>query len=154
MGDGIFGGLPDSAEGEMNAVLRDFVESRTLPLYEMMSYQLGWGREEGEAVSLGPPPRLHGGLTLAAAFASSGDYGPAINHAVSVEMMNSFWLIHNDIEDGNTERAGRPSVWWNWGPAQAINAGDGMHAMARLALFRLSEEDVDPKRVASGDQGA
>ena len=64
MGDGIFGGLPDSAEGELNAVLRDFVESKTLPLYEMMSYQLGWGREEGEAVSLGPPPRLYGGLTL------------------------------------------------------------------------------------------
>ena len=58
-------------------------------------------------------------------------------------------MIHNDIEDGNTERAGRPSVWWNWGPAQAINAGDGMHAMARLALFGLSEKDVDPKRVAS-----
>ena len=148
MGDGIFGGLPDSAEGELNAVLRDFVESKTLPLYEMMSYQLGWGREEGEAKSLGPPPRLHGGLTLATAFASSGDYGPAISHAVSVEMMNSFWLIHNDIEDGNTERAGRPSVWWNWGPAQAINAGDGMHAMARLALFGLSEQDVEPKRVA------
>ena len=148
MGDGIFEGLPGSAEGELNAALRDFVESRTLPLYEMMSYQLGWGREEGEAASLGPPTRLHGGLTLAAAHASGGDYRPAIHHAISVEMMNSFWLIHNDIEDGNTERAGRPSVWWNWGPAQAINAGDGMHAMARMAIFRLSEQGVGPRQIA------
>ncbi len=148
MGDGVFAGLPGTAEGDLNAALRDFVESRTLPLYDMMSYQLGWGREEGESALLGPPPRLHGGMTLAAAYASGGDYRPAINHAISVEMMNSFWLIHTDIEDGNTERAGRPSVWWNWGPAQAINAGDGMHAMARLALFGLSDEDVDPKQVA------
>ena len=148
MGDGVFVGLPGTAEGDLNAALRDFIESRTLPLYDIMSYQLGWGREEGEAASLGPPPRLHGGMTLAAAYASGGDYLPAINHAISVEMMNSFWLIHTDIEDGNTERAGRPSVWWNWGPAQAINAGDGMHAMARLALFRLGEEDVDAKQVA------
>ena len=148
MGDGVFGGLPGPAEDELNSALREFVESRTLPLYDMMSYQLGWGREEGEAASLGPPPRLHGGLTLTAAFASGGDYRPALNHAVSVEMMNSFWLIHNDIEDGNTERAGRPSVWWHWGPAQAINAGDGMHAMARLAIFGLSEKGVGPSRIA------
>ncbi len=149
MGDGAFGGLTGQAEDELNAALREFVESRTLPLYDMMSYQLGWGREEGEAASLGPPPRLHGGFTLAAALAAGGDYRPAIKHAVSVEMMNSFWLIHNDIEDGNTERAGRPSVWWHWGPAQAINAGDGMHAMARLAIFGLSENGVGPRRIAA-----
>ncbi len=148
MGDGVCGGLPGPAEDELNAALRKFVESRTLPLYDMMSYQLGWGREEGEAASLGPPPRLHGGLALAAAHASGGDYRPAINHAISVEMMNSFWLIHNDIEDGNTERAGRPSVWWHWGPAQAINAGDGMHAMARMAIFGLGEKGVEPRRIA------
>ena len=148
MDDGVFGGLPGPAEDELNAALREFVESRTLPLYDMMSYQLGWGREEGEAASLGPPPRLHGGLALAAAHASGGDYQPAINHAISVEMMNSFWLIHNDIEDGNTERAGRPSVWWHWGPAQAINAGDGMHAMARMAIFGLGEKGVEPRRIA------
>ena len=149
MDDGVLGRLSGQAEDELNAALREFVESRTLPLYDMMSYQLGWGREEGEAASLGPPPRLHGGLTLAAAQAAGGDYRPAIQHAVSVEMMNSFWLIHNDIEDGNTERAGRPSVWWHWGPAQAINAGDGMHAMARLAIFGLSESGVGPTRIAA-----
>ena len=148
MGDCVFGGLPGPAEDELNAALREFVESRTLPLYDMMSYQLGWGREEGEAASLGPPPRLHGGLTLSAARAAGGDYRLAINHAISVEMMNSFWLIHNDIEDGNTERAGRPSVWWHWGPAQAINAGDGMHAMARMAIFGLGKKGVEPRRIA------
>ena len=142
MGDCVFGGLPGPAEDGLNAALREFVESRTLPLYDMMSYQLGWGREEGEAASLGPPPRLHGGLALAAAYASGGDYQPAINHAISVEMMNSFWLIHNDIEDGNTERAGRPSVWWHWGPAQAINAGDGMHALARLTMLDLQRRGL------------
>ena len=36
-------------------------------------------------------------------------------------------------------RGERETVWWKWGPAQAINAGDGMHALARLALFGLQD---------------
>ena len=38
-------------------------------------------------------------------------------------------------------------VWWKWGPAQAINAGDGMHALARLALFGLVDRGLGSDQV-------
>ncbi len=145
--------LPPEAAEELDAALREFIESRKLPLYHMMSFQLGWKDEIGERAQPGPPPRVHGSFTLASAHAVGGDYRRAIDYAISVELINGFWLIHTDIEDGNTERAGRPSVWWTWGPAQAINTGDGMHAMARLALFRLTEKGVEPHRVAAAIRG-
>ena len=52
-------------------------------------------------------------------------------------MSLAFLQIHDDVQSGSPQRAGRDTVWWKWGPAQAINAGDGMYAMARVALFRL-----------------
>ena len=38
-------------------------------------------------------------------------------------------------------------MWWHWGPGQAINAGDGLYALARLALFRLSCAGVPDETV-------
>ena len=62
----------------------------------------------------------------------------ALPAATAVEFVHHFSLIHDDIQNGNPDRDRRPAVWWHWGPGQAINAGDGLHALARLALFRLS----------------
>jgi geranylgeranyl diphosphate synthase type I len=71
-----------------------------------------------------------------------------VPYAVSLEILHNFTLIHEDVEDGNTERNGRPSVWWTWGPAQAINAGDGMHAMARMSLFELVESGEPIEKIS------
>ena len=54
-------------------------------------------------------------------------------------MSLAFVQIHDDVQSGSPQRAGRDAVWWKWGPAQAINAGDAMYAMARISLFRLAE---------------
>jgi geranylgeranyl diphosphate synthase type I len=56
--------------------------------------------------------------------------------------MHNFSLIHDDIEDQDETRRGRPTVWALWGEAQGINAGDTLFALAQLALLRLSERDV------------
>lgn len=142
-------GLPTQATAELERSLKEFVSARDLPLYRIMSFQLGWEDENGEPVMASPPERLYGLVAMATAQAVSGDYRPAVEYSVSLELLNNFWQMHGDVEDGNTERSGRPSVWWAWGPAQAINAGDGMHAMARLSLFRLREIGIPPERVAA-----
>jgi len=41
----------------------------------------------------------------------------------------------------------RPSVWWVWGPAQAINVGDGLHALGRNTIMRLAQRGISPERV-------
>ena len=62
--------------------------------------------------------------------------------AAAIELIHNFTLIHDDIEDASHSRHGRDTVWRVWGEAQAINAGDGMFALARLALQRLRKAGV------------
>jgi geranylgeranyl diphosphate synthase type I len=141
-------GVEASGLAGLEKSLRDFISSRTLPLYRMMSFQLGWVDENGEPASMPPPARLHGQFSLAIGSALGSEASVVAPYAIGVELLHNFALIHEDVEDGNTERNGRPSVWWTWGPAQAINAGDGMHAMARLALFSLSDRGEPHQKVS------
>lgn len=114
----------------------------------MMSFQLGWVDENGDRSVMPTRARLRGQLGLSVANALADEVSKAIPYSTAVELLYNFTLIHEDVEDGNTERDGRPSVWWTWGPAQAINAGDGMHAMARLALFSLTDDGETPEMVS------
>lgn len=118
----------------------------------MMSFQLGWVDENGDRSTIPTRPRVHGQFALSVADAitasGTGTAATVVPYAISLELLHNFTLIHEDVEDGNTEHNGRPSVWWTWGPAQAINAGDGMHAMARMALFALTEAGEPSERVA------
>ncbi len=141
--------LPAEAEDRLEEAIRVFFAGRDLEIYQMMAWQLGHGDERGVA-ELGPAERrLHGSLLLAVAQALHGDYSIGLKYAISVELMHNFGLIHGDVQDGNTERLGRASVWWKWGPSQAINTGDGMHAMARLSLFQLCDEGEPLERVST-----
>src|SRR5579859_98395 len=63
--------------------------------------------------------------------------------AVAVELVHNFSLIHDDIEDGDPLRHHRPTVWKLWGQPQAINTGDGLFCVARLALWELAKNGVD-----------
>ena len=141
--------LPVAAEEELEDVIRGFFAGRDLEIYQMMAWQLGHGDERGVTTLAPAERRLHGSLLLAVAQALHGDYTIGLKYAISVELMHNFGVIHGDVQDGNTERLGRASVWWKWGPSQAINTGDGMHAMARLSLFQLCDEGEPLERVST-----
>jgi geranylgeranyl diphosphate synthase, type I len=72
----------------------------------------------------------------------------AIPAGVCVELVHNFSLVHDDIEDNDEHRHHRATLWKLWGVPQAINTGDGIFAMARLALWRLLENAVPPAVVA------
>ena len=140
--------LPAEADDQLEDAIRSFFVGRDLEIYQMMSWQLGHTDERG-GETIGPTDRrLHGSLLLAVAQVLHGDYATALKYAISVELMYNFALIHGDVQDGNTERLGRASVWWKWGPSQAINTGDGMHALARLSLFELCDVGETLERVS------
>ena len=122
--------------------LSSIVTSRTMPLYGMMSYHMGWSDEPGRSEAGAPKQRALGVLCLLACRGAGGNMDDALPAAAAVELVYNFCQIHDDVQGGNPSRDNRDAVWWVWGPAQAINAGDGMHALARLALFRLSERGV------------
>ncbi len=141
--------LPDEAEDRLEDEIRSFFAGRDLEIYRMMAWQLGHNNDSGSQAPIPRDRRLHGSLLLAVAQALHGDYALGLKYAVSIELMHNFALIHGDVQDGNTERLGRESVWWKWGPSQAINTGDGMHAMARLSLFRLCDLGEPLERVSA-----
>ncbi|MDE2899887.1 MAG: polyprenyl synthetase family protein [Chloroflexota bacterium] len=136
----------------IEAALRTAIETRTDQLYRMMEYQLGWVDEQGAPLSTAPE-RPRAALCLGVSEAvgdphSTGSgraVGAAMASAAAVELLHEFTRVHEDIQSGAPEQENRPSGWWLWGPAQAINVGDALHMVARLTL--LHAEGADPERV-------
>ena len=130
---------------QADRALRDLFSERSFPLYRLMGYQMGWLDESGlELPSPVDQTRLHASLALAACEAVGGTVEQAAPAGVAVEMLHQFVQVHSDIQDGIPERYGRDTLWWVWGPAQAINTGDGFHALARLQLMQLLEGRMPP----------
>ena len=130
-------------DSELEAVL----QPREGLLYDMMLYQLGWADRQGEPLPRPRPPRPYALLSLLSSEAVGGSHRPALPAAAAMELVHTFIEVHKDVQEGNPREETRPSVWWVWGPGQAINVGDGLHALGRSALFRLAEADLPLDRV-------
>ncbi len=87
-------------------------------------------------------------LALAVAEAEGGRPEDALDVACAVEIVYQFSLVHDDIEDGASTRAGRDAVWSKFGLAHAINAGDALCAVAYLALLEGSAPRPPEQTVA------
>jgi geranylgeranyl diphosphate synthase type I len=85
-------------------------------------------------------------LCLLCCEGAGGRAAQALPAAAAVELVHNFSLVHDDIQDTSHFRRGRPAVWAIWGRAHAINVGDGLFVLARLALDRLGERDVSLAR--------
>lgn len=128
-------------EAEMSAVL-DQRQGHARSLYEMLAYHLGLDGASG------PRGKRIRPLIGALAYQSlTGDYRPALPGAAAVELGHNFSLVHDDIEDADVERHHRPTLWAIWGVPLAINAGDALFALSRLALYRLLEDGFSERRV-------
>lgn len=115
--------------------------------YGMLQYHLGWVDADFKAAHFDAGKRIRPVLTLLCCEASGGDWHTALPAAAAVELLHNFSLIHDDIEDSDPLRRGRPTVWTIWGTAQAINAGDALYTMAHMALNSLSDYSIPPERI-------
>ncbi len=134
---------------DIDAELRWIVGHSPLPLYHMMRYHLGWVDVSGQPRLTSGGKLLRPGLCLLSCESVGGDWRVALPAAAAVELVHNFSLIHDDIQDEGRERRGRSTVWHVWGQPQAINTGDAMHTLARLALLRLQQKDVAPGKILS-----
>ncbi len=127
--------------------------------YGQMQYHLGWVDVHFAPATSNPGKLLRPTLLLLA-YEAAGAWGlanesatradhvdtylrRALPAAAAIELTHNFTLIHDDIEDGDIERRHRSTLWNVWGMPQAINAGDGMFALARLALWNVLDEGVE-----------
>ena len=120
-------------EDELVRLVQDRDPS-THGLYEMVRYHLAL---DGSGASGGKRMRPLLGLLAYASIA--GDHRRALPGAAAVELGHNFSLVHDDIEDGDTERRHRPTLWKRHGIPQAINTGDTLFSLSRIALHRLTD---------------
>jgi geranylgeranyl diphosphate synthase type I len=125
---------------EMRAVVGDDPAA----LFAAMRYHLGWEDRERRPSKTGPGKMLRSTALLLSAEASGGSVEGALPAAAAVELVHNFSLLHDDVEDGSELRRGRAALWTFAGSAHAINAGDGMFTLARLAMHRLPDAGVAP----------
>lgn len=125
-------------------------ERDTPGLYRMLQYHLGWLDSRLQPAQQPTGKFLRPAVCLLAAEAVGGDRSRALPAAAAVELLHSFSLIHDDIQDRSDERHHRPTVWRLFGEAQAIDAGDAMLAAAELALLRAEERSVPAATVLRG----
>ena len=135
----------------INEYISAAISSRQMGLYNLMSYHFGWTGKPGEDFIDTTTNDLHnlrryGLACLVAANSldnSISENSAAVSAGSAIEMLATFAEIHDDIQAGRPIRNDRDAVWWVWGPAQAINAGDGLHALARLVILNLTDKDID-----------
>jgi geranylgeranyl diphosphate synthase type I len=85
-------------------------------------------------------------MVLRVAISEGAPIENALDPAVAVEIFHNYSLVHDDIEDRDELRHGRPTLWSAYGVARAINAGDAMCALSFLSLEQAAAH-LDDRRV-------
>jgi len=134
-------------ETEMRRVVAPSSDSALTTFYGMLHYHLGWVDAGFAPAQFDAGKRIRPVLTLLTCEASGGDWHDALPAAAAVELLHNFSLIHDDIEDGDPVRRGRPTLWKLWGSAQAINAGDALFTLSHMALNNLVACHIPRARV-------
>src|SRR5512140_2911866 len=109
-------------------------EGATAGVYEMIRYHLGLDGSTGPRGK-----RMRPLLGLLAYTSTAGEHTAALPGAAAVELGHNFSLVHDDIEDGDIERRHRATLWSIHGIPQAINTGDLIFSLSRVALHRLTD---------------
>lgn len=132
----------------VDGAMRRMLDTYTAPpdFYGMMRYHLGWVDERLEPLAGARGKGLRAALLLLVNIALGGDEVTAAPLAAAIELLHNFSLVHDDIEDGSTTRRHRATLWSIWGAPVGINAGDGLFAIAHLALHQSPLCRAEPAR--------
>jgi len=95
--------------------------------------------------------RLRPSLCMAACEFCGGSASDALTAACAIELIHTYSLIHDDLPamDNDDFRRGKPSNHKAFGEANAILAGDGLQALAFMALSDCTSHDAG-KYIARG----
>ncbi len=125
--------------------LRAALTDNDLPLYGMLRYHLGWQDEQGTPLEANSGKAVRPALCLFACEAVGGQWRAALPAATAVELIHNFSLVHDDIQDGDTHRRHRATVWYLWGHSHGVNAGDAMNVLGNLSMFGGDGASLPPQ---------
>ncbi|MBA3308253.1 MAG: polyprenyl synthetase family protein [Chloroflexi bacterium] len=128
-------------EAEILSLIVEAEDPRTTELYAMVRYHLGLDRDGSRGKRIRPL------LGLLAYRSITGEHERALPGAAAVELGHNFSLVLDDIEDRDVERRHRAALWTVYGIPQAINTGDTLFTLSRIALHRLTGLGFSDDRV-------
>ena len=82
--------------------------------------------------------RIRPSLCMIACDAFGGSTQDALPFALATEILHNFFLVHDDIEDGDTMRRDQPTLWTKVGVPNGINIGDYLIAKAYDLILKSS----------------
>lgn len=113
----------DALDKELEKILR---QGKLVPnLHDGLIYSLGLDIKSRDRRG----KRLRPTLCLVTCEALGGNMRHAMTFACICEILHTYFLIHDDIEDGDKFRRNRPAVWVKYGLSHGINIGDFMLAV-------------------------
>jgi geranylgeranyl pyrophosphate synthase len=123
----------------------------TLPALAAIRQPSAWGMGLDEACNavVAGGKRVRPALALLASEALNVPLDQAMSIAMTIELFHNFTLIHDDIEDGDEMRRGRPTVWKRFGTDIAINAGGYVHSLAFDRVLALRSSGVNSEGLAA-----
>jgi len=113
----------------------------TARMYGMLGYFMGYLDEGLKPVKRHSGKRFRSGMCLILADAYKAR-ARAFDAAIAIELFHNFTLIHDDVEDRDETRRGKPTVWKLWGINDAINSGDAQNL---LVAERIARSALLPK---------
>lgn len=132
------GALARDALASFERYLSDFLQAqlRHDPVAEQVCYHFGLNDQAGARRG----KRLRPRLTMAAATSFGTPPDKTFPACCAIELLHNYSLIHDDIEDADTLRHGRQTLWAAFGIAHGINAGDAVGALAQIALEPVASQ--------------
>ena len=117
--------------------LLESVEKIEPGLAEMICYQLFDDKENNTAEKNINTyhPEISIGLKLTNILSEESDLIKLEIGLCSLYLFKSGLSIHEEIGAGTPNINNKDTLWWKWGPAQAINAGDCLYSMSRLMIL-------------------
>lgn len=91
--------------------------------------------------------RLRPAVGLLVAEALGGDIKQALRFGVAVELVHTFLLIHDDIEDGDLVRRNCPTLWAKFGLPHGVNTGDFVFAKVFESISSLRQLGLDDRKI-------
>lgn len=137
-------------ETEMQRLIPTLNEHR--PFFGQIHYHLGWANANYDPEKHAGGKRVRAAFCLMVCEAFTGSIERALSAAAATEFLHEFTLIHDDIQDGDRSRRHRPTLWTIVGARQAINAGDGLFALAQQAMLHSHTRGVPAEIVLRTQQ--
>ncbi|MEM8970509.1 MAG: polyprenyl synthetase family protein [Pseudomonadota bacterium] len=92
--------------------------------------------------------RVRAHLAIDAAHRANLSQSVATSLATACELLHNASLVHDDLQDHDTHRRGRPALWAKYGKNTAICAGDLMISAAFAALCTLGPKASSAVKLA------